>query len=245
MSDGEQGKGDEQAENGQGGAQNEQDGQQQPKSGDGSATGQRGDQGHEQGRGDAADEQGKAKGGGDGQEPGGDDWKSRSRTWETRAKANKEAADKATAEAAAATDLLSKVRQAFGLESDGENDDPKTVAERAQAAAAEKDAELRTLRIERAAERAARKAEVDPDALLDSRSFATAVAKLDPADAAFNDDLAELIKKTAESNPHIKIAKEKAGPSSTDMSDGGEGGGTGRQTIDDMRKAHRDRRAAS
>lgn len=69
-----------------------------------------------------------------------------------------------------------------------------------------KEAQLRELAIERATERAARSAGVDPDALLDSRSFLSAAAKFDPASDSFMDDLASAIQSAAETNPKLKLA---------------------------------------
>jgi hypothetical protein len=172
----------------------------------------------------------------------GTDWKGRSRTWEDRAKQNKTAAEQAARERDEANATLAAVRKAFGLDG-ADEEDPKTAAEKAARERDEKDAELRTLRLERAAEKAGRKAGADVDALLDSRSFANAVAKLDPTDDGFDDDLAALVDKALDSNPRLKAEKPTPPPSTTDMTGGGEQGkAADPDDIDSIREARRKRR---
>lgn len=173
----------------------------------------------------------------------GTDWKARSRTWEDRAKANRTAAEKAAADRDNANATLDAVRNAFGLDDD--KDDPQTVAEKATAAAAEKDAELRALRIERAAEKVGRRAGADVDALLDSRGFAAKVGNLDPAVDTFDTDLRSIIDKALDDNPRLKAAQSTAPPpSSVDMTGGGENGNNSPNPddIDAIRKARSQRR---
>ncbi|MDN5860911.1 MAG: hypothetical protein L0H84_20085, partial [Pseudonocardia sp.] len=153
-----------------------------------------------------------------------EDWKARSRTWEDRAKANKAAADKATAEAAKASETLAAVRKAFGLDG-ADQDDPATAAEKAAAERDAKDAELRTLKIERAAEKVGRKAGADVDLLLDSRGFATTVARLDPAADTFDDDLTAAVEKALDGNPRLKAAPAAKASATVDVAGGGQPGG--------------------
>lgn len=170
-----------------------------------------------------------------------EDWKARSRTWEDRAKANKTAADKAAAEAAKASETLTAVRKAFGLDGTDE-EDPKTAAEKAAAERDAKDAELRTLKIERAAEKVGRKVGADVDLLLDSRGFATGIAKLDPADDTFDDDLKAAVEKALADNPRLKAAAPPAATATADTTGGGEPA-KGELTVDSAREERRKRRA--
>jgi len=47
----------------------------------------------------------------------------------------------------------------------------------------------------------------DPDALLDSRGFAQAIAKLDPASDSFGADVEKAIKAAVEANPKLGVVK--------------------------------------
>lgn len=146
------------------------------------------------------------------------DWKARSRQWEDKAKTNKTAAEE--------RDQLKLTMQAIAaaLDPNGNNDDdPAEIAERAVAERDAKDSELKSLRIERAAERAGRKHGADVDALLDSRGFITAIGKLDPADDSFSDRLDDLVKKAVEDNPRLKAA---ASPSTAPTRSSPDPGGT-------------------
>lgn len=153
------------------------------------------------------------------------------RTWQERAGENKGRAEKAEKERDEHAQTLAAVRKAFGLDQD--EDDPKKVAEQAQNTAAEKDLELRAMRLDRAAEKAGRKAGADVDRLTDSKAFNTASAKLDPESDSFADDMAALVEKFLDDHPHLKAKTETPPPSSQDMTDGGEGGGSGGGSTDD------------
>lgn len=131
------------------------------------------------------------------------DWKAKSRTWEDRAKANKDKADKADEERAALDAKLAAVLKAAGLDT---AEDPAETARKAAAERDAKDTELRQLRVERAAEKAGRKAGADVDALLDSRGFSSAIGKLDPAADDFTDRLTRAVEKALEDNPRLKAA---------------------------------------
>lgn len=132
--------------------------------------------------------------------------------------------------AAQVADLVAKAEKSAGLEESwaklaavfnpaaaGEPVDPAKLAEQLAAeklaaettnaaALGERDTVIRTLRIEQAAERAARLAGVDSDALLDSRTFATTLANLDPASSTFTADLASAVEAAVAANPKLKVA---------------------------------------
>lgn len=98
--------------------------------------------------------------------------------------------------------IVDAITKALGGDSKAA-EDPEALAARLT----EKDRELRTMRTERAAERAIRKHGGDVDALLDSRSFAEKLAKLDPSDKDFDDDLDDLVTSALESNPRYRQRK--------------------------------------
>ncbi|MCG6499196.1 hypothetical protein [Kitasatospora sp. A2-31] len=68
---------------------------------------------------------------------------------------------------------------------------------------AELGAQLRTARVELAAHQAAEAAGARPDRLLNSRSFAAAVADLDPTDAQFGEQLTAAITAAVEADPEL------------------------------------------
>lgn len=109
----------------------------------------------------------------------------------------------------------------------------KAAAEQAAAAQiAERDLQLRNLRVEQAAEKAARKAGVDVDALLDSRTFASTLAGLDPAGATFNTDLESAVAAALTLNPKLKTAPV-AVRSGAEIA--GRSGGTDQLTLEQVR----------
>jgi len=81
-----------------------------------------------------------------------------------------------------------------------------TAEAEAAKALADRDAQLRSLRVEQAAERAARAAGVEAEALLDSRTFRATVDKLDPSSETFKADLASAIEAAVAANPKLKVA---------------------------------------
>lgn len=90
--------------------------------------------------------------------------------------------------------------------------DPAKLAEQA---AVERDtalAEARRLRVELAAHQAAHAAGADPGRLLDSRAVERQLADLDPADAAFAEQLGKVIGAAVEAHPHLRAATAPAGP---------------------------------
>lgn len=169
----------------------------------------------------------------------GTDWKARARQWESQSKANKDAAS----ERDKLSGVLENLRKA--LDPDGaKDDDPATVAERAVAERDADRAELRLLKAERGAERAARKAGADVDLLLDSNGFLQRLAKLDPAADSFAADVEQAVADALAANPRLKAASTPPPPpANADLTGGGEGGTGGPQTIDQAREARRKRRA--
>lgn len=172
-----------------------------------------------------------------------EDWKARSRTWEDRAKANRKVADEATAERDKAKARLDAVLKALDPDA-GKDDDPAETAKRAISERDQHLAELRAERLERAAEKAARRLDVDEVALLDSRGFLASLAKLDPSADGFSDDLTAAINAAVGANARLKNDAKPAAPPQGGAAMGGEQGkGAGSGTsIDDLRKGHRTRR---
>ena len=136
------------------------------------------------------------------------------------------ASDRTTAKQQAAKDavdeLTGKLGKALGLVQDDKPpsvDDLTAQLTAAQQQAQERDTALRQLTVERAAEKAARTHGADVDTLLDSRSFATKLADLDPTESGFSDAVNALVKKTVDDNPKYRIA-QVATSSSADFSSG-------------------------
>lgn len=203
----------------QNGAQGDAQGQQQGKLGDGQQGGKpNGEQPPAQKAGESDAE-----------------WKTRSRQWEDRAKENKAAATAALAERDGMAKILDQFRKALDPDGAGTNDDPTTVAEKAVAERETAAAELRMLKTERAAEKAARKAGADVDGLLDSRSFLDKLAKLDPTDASFNDDVKTAVEDAVKANPRLKADQPARPAANADMSGGGEASATGQLTRADLK----------
>lgn len=119
-------------------------------------------------------------------------------------------------------DFLDRIAKAAGWKSDDAPPDPDELAKQltaAQEATSAREAELRTLRVERAAEKAAREHGADVDTLLDSRSFANKLSDLDPTADDFAATVSDLVKTTVDSNPKYK-AVQAAASSSADFSSG-------------------------
>lgn len=165
------------------------------------------------------------------------DWKATSRRHEDRAKANKRAADEATAKATAAEERLQAVLKAAGITEDDE--DPTKAVEKATAERDTAVARARQLESERVAERVARGLDANTSALLDSKRVEKALAELeDPFD---EDAVTAVLQRALDDAPHLKnTPKARPGPSTADMSGGGEqSGGT---DIEALRKGHRTRK---
>lgn len=160
----------------------------------------------------------------------GEDWKARSRQHEDRAKANRKAADAALAERDKLSSTLDALRKALDPDGSGKDDDPTTVAERAVAERDAVKADARLARVELAAERAARKAGADVDALLDSRAFLARLDRLDPTDDAFAEDVTAAVEATLKDNPRLKATPGAPTSSATVEQTGGGESGTGQLT---------------
>lgn len=160
-----------------------------------------------------------------------------------RTNAKQQAAQEAAQKAEEA--LVQRLGRELGLIKDEEK--PPTTEElatqlaAAQQTAAQREADLLTLRRETAAAKAARKHQADPDSLLDSVSFARDLAKLDPSATDFAGTLDALVAKFVEDNPKHKVSGPAPSASSGDFSGGSGDKPPTRQDIDDFRKARRDR----
>ncbi|MEU0236773.1 hypothetical protein ABZ234_03715 [Nocardiopsis sp. NPDC006198] len=161
------------------------------------------------------------------------------------------ASDRTNAKQQAAADaesaLVQKLGKAFGFVKDDAEAAPPTAEEltaqltAAQKAAADRDTELRALRVETAAAKAARKAGADVDSLLDSRTFAAKLGELDPSDDGFTAALDALVAKTVEDNPKYKATSPAPAASSGDFSGGSGDKPPTRNDFDDFRRARRAR----
>lgn len=108
-------------------------------------------------------------------------------------------------------DLLKKVAAAFGLDT-GEEKPPTpeeltTKLAQEQARTKEFEDAARQTQVELAVYKSAGKNGGDPDALLDSRGFAQAVAKLDPAAPDFAASVEQAVKTAVEANPKLAAVK--------------------------------------
>ncbi|MGV9278062.1 hypothetical protein [Streptomyces griseosporeus] len=113
-------------------------------------------------------------------------------------------------------DLLKKVAAAFGLDTGEEK--PPTPEELtkqltdAQARTKEFENAARQTQVELAVYKTAGKHGGDPDALLDSRGFANAIAKLDPASNSFAADVEKAVKQAVEANPKLAAKQPEQKP---------------------------------
>ncbi|MFH8345019.1 hypothetical protein [Streptomyces sp. NPDC018045] len=122
---------------------------------------------------------------------------------EQRVSAAEQAAQQAATER---DDLLAALRKVLDPEGSAADGDPARLAEQAAAERDQARAEARQLRVELAAHQAAHTAGADPARLLDSRTVEKQLADLDPTDAKFGDQLAEVIKTALEASPHLRAA---------------------------------------
>jgi hypothetical protein len=150
-----------------------------------------------------------------------------------RTTAKKNAAEEAKAE------LVQQMGRALGLIKDDKDEAPdpaKLTAEIERATAAH-----RETAIELAIYRSAGKHGADPDALTDSRTFLNSIKDLDPSDEGFAKAVNTAIKKAVDDNPKLKSAPAAPERTSSDFN-GGAGGSSEPQTIDEIRAARRKRR---
>ncbi|WP_242882594.1 hypothetical protein [Actinomadura litoris] len=122
----------------------------------------------------------------------------------TRTTAKQAAAEQARAE------LTTQIGRALGLITD-EDTAPDPAALTDQLVAAQNDARRRT--IELAVYQAAGRLGADPDAILDSRTFADSVSDLNPSDEAFTARLTERIAAALEANSRLRVPPPAPAPS--------------------------------
>jgi hypothetical protein len=151
-----------------------------------------------------------------------------------RTSAKKAAADEAR------TEIVQELGKALGLIKDEKDAPPDPAALKAQIEQAT--AAHRETAVELAVYRGASKYGADPDALTDSRTFLRSIKDLDPSDAEFAKKVNAAIKKAVEDNPKLKAAGQAPDRTSSDFN-GGAGGSSEPQTIDEIRAARRKRRA--
>ncbi|RPK56223.1 hypothetical protein EES43_24585 [Streptomyces sp. ADI96-02] len=132
-------------------------------------------------------------------------------------KAKRTAAEKKAADDQAA--FMKKVAGAFGIETDEQK--PPTPEElsaqlaEAQTRTKASDDRARQTQVELAVYKTAGKHGGDPDALLDSRSFAKAIEKLDPFDDGFGEAVAKAVKAAVDSNSKLAAKAPKREPEPT------------------------------
>ncbi|WP_327335857.1 hypothetical protein OG384_04285 [Streptomyces sp. NBC_01324] len=157
-------------------------------------------------------------------------------------------------------DFVKKMATLFGVETDEAK--PPTPEELAQQLAEEQtrtkasDDRARQTTVELAVYKTASKHGGDPDALLDSRSFANAIAKLDPADNGFDAAVGSAVKAAVEANSKLAAKAPKQEPEPTPAGGApmdGAGGGkrqlgaadAARMTPEELAKAVKDGRFKS
>ncbi|MFI7890884.1 hypothetical protein ACIFUY_06425 [Streptomyces sp. CACIS-1.16CA] len=115
--------------------------------------------------------------------------------------------------------LMKRVAAAFGIETDEAK--PPTPEELAKQLAEEQtrtkasDDRARQTLVELAVYKTAGKHGGDPDALLDSRTFAKAIEKLDPSADGFDDAVAQAVKTAVDSNSKLAAKAPKREPEPT------------------------------
>lgn len=124
--------------------------------------------------------------------------------------------------------FMKKVAAAFGLETDEKK--PPTPEELAQQLAEEQtrtkasDDRARQTQVELAVYKTASRHGGDPDALLDSRAFASTISKLDPTADDFNEQVGKAVKTAVEGNS--KLGARKPEPKPETPAGGADMGGT-------------------
>lgn len=140
--------------------------------------------------------------------------------------AGKKAADEAQAA------LTKSIGKALGLIKDDEKPDPAKLTEQLTAT----QAEARTLKVERALDKAARKHGADEDLLVAVLAHNGELKKLDPTADDFTKTLDALVKTTVDANPKLK-ATQAAAASGVDGAGGsGEKPPADPKSVDEMRK---------
>jgi len=136
----------------------------------------------------------------------------------------------AKARATAREEAQQEVLRKLGLAQGDERPDPEALAEQLAAARDE----TVSVKRERAAERAARRAGLDADALLDSRAFDAQLRALDPAAPDFAQRLDALVAESAQNNPKLKTVLAAAASGVDAPAGSGEAPAAG--TVDEMRR---------
>lgn len=95
--------------------------------------------------------------------------------------------------------VLRALAEKAGIDVDGKPDPDKLLAD-----ISSRDEQLKQTRIENAVLKVASKHGADLDALLDSRTFLSELAELDPADKTFQANVEKAIKSAVEKNPRLK-----------------------------------------
>lgn len=116
--------------------------------------------------------------------------------------------------------LMKRVATAFGLETDeAKPPTPEQLAqqlEEAQTRTKASDDRARQTQVELAVYKTAGQHGGDPDALLDSRAFANAISKLDPADTGFDEAVGKAVKAAVDGNSKLAAkAPEPQKPETT------------------------------
>jgi hypothetical protein len=108
-------------------------------------------------------------------------------------------------------DFMKKLAGLFGVDTGEEKPPtPEELAKQLDEARGETKAsreEARQIKVEHAVYKSAGKHGGDPDALLDSRGFAQAIAKLDPASPEFAASVEKAVKEAVEANPKLAAVK--------------------------------------
>lgn len=141
--------------------------------------------------------------------------------------APKDAAEKAR------NDLAQQIGKALGLVEDDKPADPEKLTEQLTGERSKTRAAL----VELAVYKNAGRHGANPEALGDSRSFMTAVDKLDPTADDFTDRLGEAIKSAVENNSNLKATGQAPGARTGGEFGAGSGDtSSGDQSVDDLRK---------
>lgn len=112
---------------------------------------------------------------------------------------------------------LKAIGKALGVGGDDDLD-----ADAVKSQLAKTSAQLKSLKVEQAIGRAARKHSADPDALTDSRNFMREAEELDPDDDNFASELDSLVEGAIKNNPKLKTSS-KPGKSSGEFNDSSDG----------------------
>ncbi|MYX14394.1 hypothetical protein GTY67_13405 [Streptomyces sp. SID8374] len=133
--------------------------------------------------------------------------------------------------------LMKRVAKAFGLETDeAKPPTPEELAKQldeARGETKESRAQARQTQVELAVYKTAGKYGGDPDALLDSRSFANAISKFDPTAADFDEQVGKAVKTAVDSNK--KLAAKAPEPREPERTPAGgapmDGAGNGKRQL--------------